>query len=35
MKRLAEEIEDEGSPRDNVFSEIRVAAPLHPPEHVR
>jgi hemerythrin superfamily protein len=35
MQRLASEIEDEGSPRDNVFSEITTAAPLHPPEHIR
>ncbi len=35
MQELAAELEDEGSPRDNVFSEIRIAAPLHPPEHVR
>ncbi len=35
MQRLADEIEDEGSPRDNVFSEITRAAQLHPAEHVR
>jgi hemerythrin-like domain-containing protein len=35
MQAMAEELEDEGSPRDNVFSEITTAAPLRPAEHAR